>query len=147
MIERTLVILKPDAIEQGVFPAINAEIAALGLRLRAFVLSLPSLREDHVRTLYAAYVDQPFFPRILAYMTRGLAAVVVWEGEDAVAKVRKLAGATRPDQAEPGTLRARFGRITPDGGIENVIHCSATPEEAADEIDLFFGKPSDPDAN
>ena len=145
--ERTLVILKPDAIERGVFPEINAEIAALGLRLRAFVVSLPSLREDDVRALYAQYAGQPVFPRILAYMTRGLAAVAVWEGEDAVAKVRKLAGATRPDQAEPGTLRARFGRITPEGGIENVVHCSATPEEAEAEIALFFGRPPDPNAN
>ena len=139
MIERTLVILKPDAIESGAFSDINAEIMKLGLRQKGFVIIAPHLPPEMVRELYAQYVDAPFFPRILAYMTRTICAVVVWEGEDAVAKVRKLAGATRPDQAEPGTLRARFGRITEDGGIENALHCSATPEEAEAEIALFFG--------
>ncbi|HTK59773.1 MAG TPA: nucleoside-diphosphate kinase [Candidatus Baltobacteraceae bacterium] len=128
MIERTLVILKPDAIENGSFAAINAAIASLGLVVRKFVIVIPHLPEETVRTLYAAYVDQPFFPRILAYMTRGLCAATVWEGEDAVAKVRTLAGATRPDQADPASLRARFGRITEDGGIENALHCSATTD-------------------
>ena len=141
MIERTLVILKPDAVESDAHWAIVREISALGLRQRDFIVVMPHLRPETVRALYAQYVDAPFFPRILAYMTRTFCVAVVWEGEDAVAKVRKLAGATRPDQAEPGTLRARFGRITPEGGIENAIHCSATPEEAETEIALFFGAP------
>ena len=77
-------------------------------------------------------------PRILAYMTRGPCAVAVWRGDGAVAKVRTLAGATRPDEADPRSLRGRYGVITPEGGIENVLHCSATPEEAEIEIARFF---------
>lgn len=138
MIERTLVILKPDAIESGAFSAINREIAGLGLRIRAFVMIAPHMPPEIVRSLYAQHADKPYFPRILAYMTRAMCAAVVWEGEDAVAKVRKLAGATRPDEAEASTLRARFGRVTAEGGIENALHCSATPDEAAAEIALFF---------
>ena len=143
MIERTLVILKPDAIESGSYAQINAKIFALGLRQCGFVIIAPRMPDGLVRALYAPYADSPFFPLILAYMTRTFCVAVIWEGEDAVAKVRTLAGATRPDQAAPGTLRARFGRITEDGGIENALHCSATPEEASAEIALFFGGPDD----
>lgn len=138
MIERTLVILKPDAIEQRLNHAIFDEIRALGgLTLEEFrpYLRLP---DDFVRTHYALYADREFFPRILAYMTRGPCSISVWQGENAVAKVRALAGATRPDEADPASLRARYGRITPDGGIENVIHCSATPADAAVEIAIFY---------
>ena len=138
MIERTLVILKPDAIENDAFVPINEAIAALGLAIGGFAMVSPHLPPELVRALYAQYVDAPFFPRILAYMTRGICAAVIWQGEDAVAKVRALAGATRPDQAAPDTLRARYGRITAEGGIENAVHCSATPEEAEREIALFF---------
>jgi nucleoside-diphosphate kinase len=137
--ERTLIILKPDALEQErLHFHVIAEIRALGLKLGPFVVR-KELSSEEVRALYAAYVDAEFFPRILAYMTRGPVAIAVWEGEDAVAKMRKLAGATRPDQADPASLRARYGRITEDGDIENVLHCSASPEEAEEEIARFFG--------
>lgn len=137
MIERTLVILKPDALERGLHRVVCAELLKLGLKLGDHSVRA-RLEEHEVRDHYAAYAEAPFFPGILAYMTRGPVALMVWYGEDAVAKIRALAGATRPDEAAPGTLRARFGRLV-DGRIENVLHCSATEEEAEAEITRFFG--------
>jgi len=134
--QRTFVILKPDALEQDLFRRIHDELAALGLKLGDWLV-MQRMSEHLVRKHYARYADEPFFPDILAYMTRGPCAIAVWTGEDAVAKVRALVGATRPDQADPKSLRGRYGRVV-DGRIENVIHAAATPEEAAAEIALFF---------
>lgn len=137
MLERTLVILKPDALEKGLHRSIHDELVALGLTLKDFSV-FQRLPDDLVRAHYAHLADKPYFPRVLAYMTRGPSAASVWSGEGAVAKLRALVGATHPYEADPRSLRGRYGWIADDGGIENVLHCSATPEEAAIEIARFF---------
>lgn len=137
MTERTLLILKPDALERGLERVAFEEIRRLGIMIGD--VSVRRLDAEEVRAHYAKYVGEPFFPKIEAYMTRDVCAVCVCEGEDAVAKLRALAGATRPDEAAEDSLRGRFGRVTEDGCIENVLHCSATREEAEEEILRFFG--------
>jgi nucleoside-diphosphate kinase len=134
--ERTLVILKPDAVEQHLEPAIITALDALGLQCTG--LRRAELAPELVRAHYAHLADKPFFPRIVEFMTRGACLIMVYEGRDAVAKVRRLAGATDPREADPQSLRGLYGRVTDDGNMENVIHASATPDEAATEIARFF---------
>jgi nucleoside-diphosphate kinase len=137
MTERTLVLLKPDAVEQALEARIRREIRRQGLAVTR--QKLLRLTPQTVRAHYAHHVDKPFFPGLLAYMTRGPVIAMIVEGDDAVAVIRELAGATDPTKAAPHTLRARFGRKTPEGGVENVVHASEKTEEAEVEIARFFG--------
>lgn len=137
--ERTLVILKPDAVAQKLIQVILGEINRLNLSVTRFHRTV--LTEAQVREHYAHLADKPYFPKIAAFMTSGPVVLAVVDGPDAVARLRKLAGATDPRQADPQSLRGRFGRVPPDGAMENVIHCSATVNEAAQEIHRFFPGP------
>lgn len=138
MKERTLIFLKPDAVERGLEGHVTREFKLRGLRVtrRKKLRLTAALAGEH----YAHHADKPFFPGLIAYVTRGPVVAMVIEGEDAVAAVREIAGATDPAKAAPQTLRARFGRRTADGRIENVIHASEKPEEAEVEIRRFFGQ-------
>lgn len=136
MVERTLILLKPDGVEQGLERLVAFEISVLGLRIakRRKMRLKPSTVTEH----YAHHAGKPFFPGLLAYMTRGPVIAMVIEGDGALAKVRDWVGATDPTKAPPETLRARFGRKLPDGRIRNVIHASENPEDAEAEIVRFF---------
>lgn len=137
MRQKTLVLIKPDAMEQNLTQSIIAEIeGVLSLRIddRRVVWMKPPLVAEH----YAHHCDKPYFPAISAYMTRGPCFALIVSGEDAVARVRWLAGATDPTKAESWTLRGRYGKTMPDGSMENVVHASGTPEEAEVEITRFF---------
>jgi nucleoside-diphosphate kinase len=132
-VERTLVILKPDAVERGLIGEIVGRLEAKGLRLLAAELrQMPlEIAERH----YEEHRDKPFFGELLEFITRSPSFVAVVEGpEDTYAMVRLLMGATDPKTAAPGTIRGDLGTEMPD----NLVHGSDSPESAVREIALFF---------
>jgi nucleoside-diphosphate kinase len=130
--ERTLVLVKPDAVEKGYTGAILARLEATGAKMvAAKMLKIPkALAEKH----YEAHKAKPFFPGVVGFITSGPVVAAVFEGNNVVAKVRKAMGATNPANAEPGTVRKDFAE-----SIErNAVHGSDSPESAAVEIALYF---------
>lgn len=133
MSTRTLVICKPDAVERGLVGEIVGRLEARGLRLAAAELRLidAATAERH----YAEHREQPFFPALVAFITRSPALVAVVEGPpDAWEVVRTMIGTTNPRDAAPGTIRGDFAL----GSIENLVHASDGPESATREIAVFF---------
>jgi len=130
--ERSLVLIKPDAMRTGSGGAIISRLEKLGLKIVALkMLHMDrALAEKH----YAVHRDKPFFERLVNHITSAPIIAVVFEGEGAVAGIRKAMGATDPAKAEPGTIRADFG-----SSIErNAVHGSDSVETAEKEIKLFF---------
>ena len=131
-IERTLSILKPDAVAKNVIGLINTKIEAAGLRIIAS--RMLRLSPAHAKAFYAVHKDRPFYDDLVKFMTEGTILVQVLEGEDAVAKYREVMGATNPEKAAPGTIRKEFAT-----NIErNAVHGSDSQETARDEIAFFF---------
>ncbi len=131
--ERTFVILKPDAVQRGLVGEIVARFERRGLKIVG--MKFMAVSEDLARRHYAVHQGKPFFPGLIEYITSGPVVAMVLEGTDAIQVVRKTIGATRPAEAEPGTIRG-------DLGLEigrNLVHGSDGPETAAFEIDLWFG--------
>ena len=132
MIERTLAIIKPDAVERHVAGRIIERIEAEGFQIRAIRRLQLSQRE--AEGFYDVHRQRPFFGSLTAFMSSGPAIVMVLEGSDAIRKWRTLMGATDPARADPGTLRREFAQ-----SIErNATHGSDAPETAAYEIGYFF---------
>ena len=139
--EATLVVIKPDAIKRGLAGAVLSRLEALRLDVigaKAVRVSR-QLAEEH----YTDLRDKPFFEELLDLIqgklhgTNYVLALVLW-GPDAVTRVRVLAGATHPEQAEPLSIRGSFGRMTTSGLMENILHSSSTLAEAQREIRLWF---------
>jgi nucleoside-diphosphate kinase len=133
-VTRTLVIVKPDAMERGLAGEIVSRLERKGLRLVA--ASLRTISADVAGRHYAEHEGKPFFADLVAFITRSPALVMVVEGPDdeTYAVVRTLMGATNPKQAAPGTIRGDLAiELT-----ENLVHGSDSPESAAREIALFF---------
>ncbi|MDX8417968.1 MAG: nucleoside-diphosphate kinase [Absicoccus sp.] len=131
--ERTYVMLKPDALQRGLVGEILGRIEAKGYHLvqaKTMMLDEPILREH-----YAHIADKPFFPETVAYMTSGPVLAMIWEGENAIAGIRQLMGATKFEQAQAGTIRGDLASST----TYNLIHGSDGPETAEIEIKRFFG--------
>ncbi len=131
---RTLVIVKPDAVERGLAGEILSRLERKGLRMVA--AELRAITPDVARRHYAEHEGKPFFESLVSFITRSPALVMVVEGpeEDTYAVVRTLMGATNPKQAAPGTIRGDLAiEVT-----ENLVHGSDSPESAAREIALFF---------
>ena len=131
-VERTLSIVKPDAVGKNHLGAICARFEAAGLRIVASRM----LRLDAERAggFYAEHRERPFFPALIEFMTSGPVVVQVLEGENAIALNRELMGATNPQEAAPGTIRADFA-----SSIDaNAVHGSDSPASAAREIAYFF---------
>jgi nucleoside-diphosphate kinase len=130
--ERSLVLIKPDAVQRGYSGAIVARLEQNGLKLVAMrMLQMDkALAERH----YAAHVSKPFFPGLLKFITSGPIVAAVLEGEDAVTFIRELMGPTDPAKASPGTLRREFGTNIE----ENAVHGSDSVATAEKEIALFF---------
>ncbi len=144
--EQTLVVIKPDGIKKSLTGNILTRLSETKLRiLGAKVIRVSKeLAESH----YAHLKDKPFFGEVIKYMRGELhgaryrrVMALVYDGEDAISKVRQLAGTTNPEEAEPTSIRGQYGRLTTKGLFENVLHCSANAEEAENEIKLWF----DPD--
>ena len=130
--ERTLCIIKPDAVAANLTGRILDCIERSGLRIAA--LRMCRLGTAEAEAFYAVHRERPFFEPLVAFMTSGRVVVAALEGEDAIARYRKLMGATNPEEADPGTLRKQFAT-----DIErNAVHGSDAPETARTEIAFFF---------
>jgi nucleoside-diphosphate kinase len=131
-VERTLSIVKPDAVSQNLAGAILQRIEEAGLRIVA--LRMLHLTKSQAEGFYAVHRERPFFAPLVRFMTSGPVIVSVLEGDDAIGRYRKLMGATNPEEADAGTLRKDFAT-----DIErNAVHGSDAPETAATEIAYFF---------
>ncbi|MBI4014728.1 MAG: nucleoside-diphosphate kinase [Candidatus Aenigmarchaeota archaeon] len=139
--ERTLIILKPDAVKRGLEKDIVKRYEKAGLKqvARKELSASVALLRAH----YSTHVDKPFYPNLEKFMASGTVVAMVFEGKDAVAAGRKVTGATKPADAEKGTVRGDFrdASLTGEDAItKNMVHASATKEEAEKEIKLWFGK-------
>ena len=130
--ERSLVLIKPDAVERGLAGTIIARLESLGLKLVA--LKMLHLDKALAQRHYAIHRDKPFFNSLVNYISSAPIMAIVFEGKRAVEVIRKTMGATDPAKAEAGTIRGDFGL-----DIEhNTIHGSDSAETAEEEIKLFF---------
>jgi nucleoside-diphosphate kinase len=131
-IERTLSIVKPDAVASGLTGAVIHAFEKAGLRLVA--VRMVHLSAAEAGRFYQVHRERPFYPSLVQYMSSGPIVPMALEGEDAIARVRQIMGATDPAKAAEGTLRRLYGK-----GIEqNVVHGSDAPATAAVEIGFFF---------
>ncbi len=131
--ERTLIILKPDAIHRQLMGQIISRFEQRGIQLIAckFIRITREIADRH----YEEHVNKPFFPGLLQYMTSTPVLVMVLQADGVVAMARKMMGATFAGNAEPGTIRGDFGSAP---NTYNLIHGSDSPESAQREIDIFF---------
>ena len=130
--ERTLSIIKPDAVAKNVVGQILARFEAAGLKVIAARMQHLSQRE--AEAFYAVHKERPFFKDLVNFMISGPVMIQVLEGEGAIAKNRELMGATDPKKADKGTIRADFA----DSIDANAVHGSDAPETAAVEVSFFF---------
>ena len=131
-VQRTLSIIKPDAVAKNVIGKIISRFEEGGLKVVA--MKMLQLDEQTAGGFYAEHRERPFFPDLMSFMTSGPVIVQVLEGEDAVAKNRELMGATNPAEAAPGTIRADFAKSID----ANAVHGSDSPASAEREINYFF---------
>lgn len=130
--ERTLSIIKPDAVKKNVIGKILQRFEDAGLRIAG--TRMIHLSQNQARDFYAVHKSRPFFGELVEFMTSGPVVVSVLEGEDAVALNRKLMGATDPKKADKGTIRADFANNIG----ENAVHGSDSVENAKTEVKFFF---------
>ncbi|PIS47662.1 MAG: nucleoside-diphosphate kinase [Elusimicrobia bacterium CG08_land_8_20_14_0_20_51_18] len=142
-VEKTLILIKPDGLkrkltglamdrlEQGGFELVGAKVL--------------SVSEELAKKHYDALKDKPFFANLIKYIRgefhdikNSKIVALVYKGENAIAGIRKIVGATNPEDAEPGTIRGSFGRISTKGQFENVVHASGNAEDAEREVKLWF---------
>ncbi|MCB9646325.1 MAG: nucleoside-diphosphate kinase [Deltaproteobacteria bacterium] len=130
--ERTLSIIKPDAVKKNVIGQIFAMYEAAGLRIAATRKTF--LTKAQAQAFYAVHAERPFYNSLVEFMTSGPVVVSVLEGADAIKKNREVMGATNPAQAAEGTIRKKFA----DSIEANAVHGSDAPETAAVEVAFFF---------
>ena len=132
-IERTLSIIKPDAVAKNVLGEIYSRFEKAGLRVVA--ARMEHLSAQKAGEFYAVHKERPFYNDLVEFMTSGPVMIQALEGEDAIAKNREVMGATNPADAAPGTIRADFAQTVD----ENAVHGSDGTDTAAVEIEFFFG--------
>ncbi len=134
MLEKTFIILKPDCIQRGLSGEVISRFEKKGLKIvgMKFLLVTKAKAEYH----YAEHKEKPFFKELVDFITSSPVIVMVLEGEDAIKMARKLSGATKAIDAEPGTIRGDFVLHTG----QNIVHTSDSPDSAKREIDNFFSK-------
>jgi nucleoside-diphosphate kinase len=132
-VERTLVLIKPDAVQRGLAGEILARFERRGLAIREarLVQVDRALAEQH----YAEHAERPFFGELVAFITSAPTLALALEGESAISVVRTTMGATNPTDAAPGTIRGDLALAMPD----NLVHGSDSPESAERELQLWFG--------
>lgn len=144
MNQQSLILIKPDGLVKSLTGNILTRLSETKLEIVAakIVKVTPELAQEHYKHLQ----DKPFFDELITYLQghlhdrRKVMAMVYW-GDNAISKVRELAGSTNPEEADPTSIRGAYGRITSKGVYENVIHASSNESEAEREIKLWF----DPD--
>ncbi|MCK4261952.1 nucleoside-diphosphate kinase [bacterium] len=141
MVQQTLVLIKPDGLKKSLTGNILTRLSETKLEIAAakMVRVSQELAEEHYRHMR----DKPFFEELIEYITgelheRRKVMAMVYYGEDAIRKVRELAGATNPEEANSISIRGAYGRVTTKGVYENCIHTSTNEEEAEREIKLWF---------
>ena len=132
MIEQTLVLFKPDAVQKNLTGTILARFERKGLTIKG--LKMMQLDDTILASHYAAHTDKPFFPQLCDYMKQGPIVALALEGEDAVAVVRQMCGATNPLNAAAGTIRGDFAKNMDN----NIVHSSDSLESAKEEVARFF---------
>ncbi len=130
--EKTYVMLKPDAVQRNLAGEIISRFEKRGLKLVA--IKILKIDNDLAGRHYAEHEGKPFFQSLVDFITSGPVFAMVWEGENAVQVARKMMGSTDPQKAEPGTIRGDYALFTGN----NIVHGSDSLESAAREIDLFF---------
>ena len=131
-LQRTLSIIKPDAVKKNVIGQILSRFEGAELKISAMRFAL--LSREEAAGFYAVHKDRPFFKDLVEFMMSGPVCIQVLEGDEAIQKNRDLMGATDPKQADPGTIRADFAESID----ANAVHGSDSPENAATEIAYFF---------
>ncbi len=132
-VERTLSIVKPDAVGKDIIGEIYSRFEKGGLKIIA--AKMKHLSREDAEGFYAVHKERPFFNDLVSFMISGPVMIQVLEGENAIARNRELMGATNPAEAAAGTIRADFASSID----ENAVHGSDAPETAAQEIAYFFG--------
>jgi nucleoside-diphosphate kinase len=131
-VERTLILIKPDAVRRRLSGEILARIEARGFTVRAG--KLMTVTRDLAERHYVEHVEKPFFEELVSFITSGPTWALVVEGEGAIATMRKTIGATNPADAEPGSIRGDLAMSMPD----NLVHGSDSPASAEREVALWF---------
>ena len=132
MIQKSFVMMKPDAVQRRLMGKIMSRFEEKGLQIVA--VKLMQIDEELAKTHYGEHAEKPFFPGLVEYITSSPALAMVIEGEEAITTIRKLVGATNPLEADLGTIRGDYGMDTG----RNIIHASDSPASAEREIGLFF---------
>ena len=132
--ERTLSIIKPDAVSNNVVGDIVSRFENAGLKIIA--MRMERLSQERAKGFYAEHDGKPFFKDLVSFMTSGPVVLQVLEGENAIARNRELMGSTNPQEAEPGTIRADFAKSID----ANAVHGSDSPASAIREIEFFFSE-------
>jgi nucleoside-diphosphate kinase len=132
--ERTLAIIKPDAVKQKVVGEIIKRLEASGFRILG--IKIVNLTPEGAGTFYAVHKERPFYQSLIRFMSSGPIVPIALEGENAIEKLRKLMGATDPAKADPGTIRKDLAANVE----QNAIHGSDSPGSAASEIPFFFSQ-------
>lgn len=132
-VERTISIIKPDAVAKNVIGQIYDRFEKAGLQIVA--AKMVQLSQEQAEGFYAVHKERPFYNDLVSFMTSGPVMIQVLEGEGAIGKNRDVMGATNPADAAAGTIRADFASSID----ENAVHGSDAPETAAEEIKFFFG--------
>ncbi len=142
MVQRTFVLLKPDAVLRGLVGEIISRFEKKGMKIVA--MKMVYIDEEHAGKHYEEHKGKPFFDTLVGYLTSGPVVAMVIEGANAVDVVRKLIGSTEPASAPPGTIRGDYAHITFDRAdstgrpVTNLIHASDSEESAKREIELWF---------
>ncbi len=132
-VERTLVLIKPDAVQRGLAGEILARFERRGLQIRE--ARLVQVDRDLAERHYAEHAEKPFFGELVEFITSAPTLALALAGEGAIATVRRTMGATNPADSEPGSIRGDLALSMPD----NLVHGSDSPESAQRELELWFG--------
>ena len=142
MIQRTLILLKPDAVQRGITGRVLARFEDAGLKIVG--MKMVWMDEEFSKKHYADHVEKGFYPTLQAMITMGPVIAFVLEGIESIALVRKMVGGTEPKSAAPGTIRGDFAHASYQYadekgiGLKNIIHASDTPANAKKEVELWF---------
>lgn len=134
--ERTLILIKPDGVRRGLIGEVIARIERKGYEVTA--LRMLQADRELLERHYAEHEGKPFYEPLMEFMASGPIVAMVAEGERVIEGFRKLAGATDPTVAEPGTIRGDLARDQGTKVVQNIVHGSDSPESASREIKIFF---------
>lgn len=134
MVERTLVLIKPDAVQRGIVGEIIKRFEQRGLKIIG--MKMEWIDREFTKKHYAEHVKKPFFEELASFIEEGPLIAMVVEGRKCISVVRKIVGTTRPEEAMPGTIRGDFAHYLVRG--QNLVHASANEKDAKKEVELWF---------